>query len=131
MIQSFPTFELQFKVRDYECDMEGIVNNAIYQNYLEHTRHEMLISRGISFTELLEQKIVPVIARADIRYKQPLRSGDEFVVTCQTAKEGPRILFYQKIFRLPERKLCTEASITGAITINGKLVINSILDKYL
>lgn len=33
-------FELEMQVRDYECDMEGIVNNAIYQHYLEHTRHE-------------------------------------------------------------------------------------------
>jgi hypothetical protein len=30
-------FELPFKVRDYECDIQGIVNNAVYQNYLEHT----------------------------------------------------------------------------------------------
>ena len=42
-------FELEMQVRDYECDMEGIVNNAIYQHYLEHTRHEFLASSGISF----------------------------------------------------------------------------------
>ncbi len=35
-------FCLDFKVRDYECDMEGIVNNATYMNYLEHARHEFL-----------------------------------------------------------------------------------------
>ncbi|MBU2223338.1 MAG: acyl-CoA thioesterase, partial [Gammaproteobacteria bacterium] len=29
-------FSVDFKVRDYECDMQGIVNNAVYFNYLEH-----------------------------------------------------------------------------------------------
>ena len=33
-------YELKMKVRDYECDLQGIVNNANYQHYLEHTRHE-------------------------------------------------------------------------------------------
>ena len=27
-------FELKDKVRDYECDLQGIVNNANYQHYL-------------------------------------------------------------------------------------------------
>ena len=33
-------FELKMSVRDYECDLQGIVNNAVYQNYLEHARHQ-------------------------------------------------------------------------------------------
>ena len=45
-------YELKMKVRDYECDLQGIVNNANYQHYLEHTRHEFLTSVGISFARL-------------------------------------------------------------------------------
>ena len=41
-------YELEMKVRDYECDLQGIVNNANYQHYLEHTRHEFLTSVGVS-----------------------------------------------------------------------------------
>ena len=67
-------FELEMQVRDYECDMEGIVNNAIYQHYLEHTRHEFLLSAGISFAQLHEQGIDPVVARLTMAFKTPLKS---------------------------------------------------------
>ena len=39
-------------VRDYECDIEGIVNNANYLHYIEHTRHLFLKERGLSFAEM-------------------------------------------------------------------------------
>ena len=48
-------FELKMKVRDYECDLQGIVNNANYQHYIEHTRHEFLSSVGVSFAQLHQQ----------------------------------------------------------------------------
>ena len=72
-------YELKMKVRDYECDLQGIVNNANYQHYIEHTRHEFLLSAGISFAQLHEQGIDAVVARLSIAFKTPLRSGDEFV----------------------------------------------------
>ena len=73
-------YTLSFTVRDYECDMEGIVNNAVYQNYLEHTRHQFLLSRGIDFAEITSRGVHPVVVRAEIDYRSPLRSGDQFWV---------------------------------------------------
>ena len=35
-------FSLEIPVRDYELDSEGIVNNANYLHYLEHTRHAFI-----------------------------------------------------------------------------------------
>ena len=46
--------------------------------FLEHTRHEFLISVGISFAALHEQGVDPV-ARINMAFKTPLKSGDEFV----------------------------------------------------
>ena len=110
--------------------MEGIVNNANYQHYFEHARHEMCIERGISFAELVEKNIYVVVARVDIRYKRPLRSRDEFVVTTTAERDGFKMLFHQKILLLPERQVCSEATITTVVTVDGKLSRAPELDKY-
>ena len=124
------THELKMKVRDYECDIEGIVNNANYQHYFEHARHEMCLERGISFAELVERNIYVVVARVDIRYKRPLRSRDEFVVTTTMERDAVKLLFHQKILLLPNREVCADATITTVVTIDGKLSRASELDQY-
>ena len=86
-------YELKMKVRDYECDLQGIVNNANYQHYLEHTRHEFLTSVGISFARLHEEGVDPVVARLTMAFKTPLRSGDEFVSKLYLKKEGIKYVF--------------------------------------
>ena len=60
-------YELEFKVRDYECDMQGIVNNANYQHYLEHARHEFLQQTGTNFNEIRLKGIEPVVSRSIIK----------------------------------------------------------------
>ena len=56
-------YQLDFKVRDYECDLQGIVNNANYQHFYEHTRHEFLIENGISFAKMHDAGVDFVVAR--------------------------------------------------------------------
>lgn len=107
-------FTLDFKVRDYECDMQGIVNNSVYQNYLEHARHEYLLSRGIDFAELARQKINLVVLRAELDYKLPLVSGDEFYVDVHVEQSSRvRFDFVQHIYRKRDSKLMLVARITG------------------
>lgn len=122
-------FELSMKVRDYECDLQGIVNNANYQHYLEHTRHEFLSSIGVSFAELHTQGIDPVVARINIAFKTPLRSGDEFVSKLYLKKEGIKYLFYQDIFRLPELKISIKSIVETVCVVNGRLGDSELFDK--
>ncbi|HAD04998.1 MAG: 4-hydroxybenzoyl-CoA thioesterase [Desulfuromonadales bacterium GWC2_61_20] len=101
-------------VRDYECDLQGVVNNAVYQNYLEHARHEYLKSVGIDFAALAAQKINLVVVRVELDFKASLTSGDRFVVEVRPEKLSPvRIGFRQAIYRLPDRKLAIQAQVIG------------------
>ncbi len=93
-------YTIALQVRNYECDMEGIVNNAVYLNYLEHARHQFLRSAGIDFAELTQQGIHPVVIRSEVDYKIPLRSGDRFWVGVNVERVSKlRIAFVQDIFR--------------------------------
>lgn len=123
--------QLPMKVRDYECDLQGIVNNANYQHYLEHARHEFLLEANISFAELHEQGIDPVVSRINIIYKHPLKSRDEFVCKLYMKKEGIRYIFYQDIFSVPDNKLIISATVEIVSIINGRLGNSKLLDNLL
>ncbi len=122
-------FELEMKVRDYECDLQGIVNNANYQHYTEHTRHEFLRSEGISFSDLHNRGIDAVVARLTMAFKTPLRSGDSFSSRLRLTKEGIKYVFHQDIFRLPDNKPVLRATVETVCLINGKLSNCAELDE--
>jgi acyl-CoA thioester hydrolase len=116
-------FSLEFSVRDYECDLQGVVNNAVYQHYLEHARHEFLVSKGISFSDQHLEGTDLIVTKVEIEYKFPLRSRDRFIIRLNLRRDGNvRFLFEQEIFRLPDEKLIVSAKVTGVATRNGKPV---------
>ena len=125
-------FELRMKVRDYECDLQGIVNNANYQHYIEHTRHEFLTSSGISFARLHDEGIDPVVARITMAFKVPLRSGDEFLSKLNLRKDGTKYVFEQDVFKIEDDgnlRLSLRAEVETVAVINGLLSHCEIFDK--
>ncbi len=116
-----PTFSLSFEVRDYELDFQGIVNNSVYLNYLEHTRHKFMQELGIDIKGLHDRGLDLVVTRMEMDYKLSLRSRDQFMVTVEIHPEGNlRIVFDQKIIRLPDEKLMLAAKTTGVCLRNGR-----------
>lgn len=98
-------FHHDFEVRDYECDLQGIVNNAVYQNYLEHARHMFLKASGLDFADLSAQGVNLVVVRIELDYLFPLRSGDRFRVTVESEPVSRlRFALNQQIHRLPDEK---------------------------
>lgn len=121
-------FELELQVRDYECDIQGIVNNAVYQNYLEHCRHKFLNHVGLDFAELHNDGIDAVVIKAELDYKIPLRPGDDFLIRLKMAKQGRlRIVFIQQVIRKSDEKLMVNAKVTAVLTRGGRPISPDIL----
>lgn len=121
-------FEIQLKVRDYECDLQGIVNNAVYQSYLEHARHEYLATKAISFKELTEKGILLMVSRIEMDFKKSLTSGDTFAVKLRTERKGLKLVFFQDIYRVSDNALCLNARVEVIGQINGRLNRGDIFD---
>ena len=122
-------FETEMMVRDYECDLQGIVNNSVYQNYLEHARHEFLHSAGLGFAQLCKDGIDAVVTRIEMDYKLPLKPRDEFVVRLGMRKQGRvRFVFDQAIVRKADGKTVLEAQVTGVLTRNGRPIAPTVFD---
>lgn len=108
------------KVRDYECDIQGVVNNAVYQNYLEHSRHEFLLENSVDFVALANKGIHLVVVRAELDYKQSLKPGDALYITVELEKESRvKYAFVQKVYRSVDDKLMLQARTLG-VALNEK-----------
>ncbi len=113
-------FELTIKVRDYEVDIEGIVNNANYLHYLELTRHEFCEYAGLSFAKMHEMGWTPVLRRAEIDYINPLRIGETMISKLGLRRDGARFIFTQDIYK-PDGTSVIKATTTCVCIENGRL----------
>lgn len=128
------TFTLAMQVRDYELDYQGIVNNANYLHYLEHTRHEFCREAGLTFADMHRRGIDPVLARVEIDYRQPLRSDDNFVSCLNIKRRGPKFVFQQDLYKVDGTPVL-KAEVSVACIENGQLtrgeVLAEVFRKYL
>lgn len=124
-------FSIKLKVRDYEVDLQGVVNNANYQHYLEHARHEFLNSIGLDFAKLTNEGIILVVKRIEIDYNQALRSGDSFIVDCRPERISTlRFGFNQSIYRVSDGKVIIHAKVIGtSINRQGRPFLPPEIDK--
>ena len=124
-------YQIELKVRDYECDIQGIVNNSCYQHYMEHARHEFLETTGKSFVELTAEGIIAMVSNVNIQYKTSLRGGDKFVVCINIYRKGIKLVFVEDIYRVSDNALCAKGLVEIVYTQNGKLGRGEIFDELL
>ena len=118
---SVPPTEIRLEVRDYECDLQGIVNNAVYLNYLEHARHKQLQEIGLDFAGLHDGGLDLVVTRSEVDYLAPLKSGDQFRVESRISLLGRvRFEFLQQIFRADDLPIVKARIVGTCLVKNGR-----------
>ena len=123
---------LEMTVRDYECDVQGIVNNSVYLNYLEHARHRYLLERGIDFVDMAMRGSNMVVTRIEVDYLLPLRSADLFTVVSRMERVSRlRFAFAQEI-RRPDGALVLRGMVLGTVVdADGRPTMPPELDTLL
>lgn len=120
----------EFEVRDYECDIQGIVNNARYIHYLEHARHKALEEMNIDFSAMHDKGLDLVVTETQLKYLDSLRPKDFFIVETEIKSNGKlKLIFTQKIYR--ENKLVLDSTTTGVCidrNLSKPVRINNILN---
>lgn len=124
-------FETTIRVRDYETDSQGIVNNANYLHYLEIARHDFCEARGTSFAEMHRGGHDPVVRRIEIDYLTPLRMGDTMRATISVERRGPRFIFGQQIINAATGAVAVNAIVTVVVLEGGTLSRGDVVAKML
>ncbi len=112
------------RVRSYELDSFGHVNNATYLNYLEYARGEYLLQRGLSFSDFDRWNAAPIVISAQIQFKSPAKVHDILEIEGRIV-EWKRASFslHYKVTNKTSTKLTALAQMTFAfVDQDGKLV---------
>jgi len=89
-------YETHITVRGYEMDSYGHVNNAVYLNYVEQCRWEIL--QGLDIIKLFEQRgLLLVVTEAKLRYAREAKVFDKLLIKTRMVLEGPYIIFKHRI----------------------------------
>ena len=96
-----PRFAAYFKVRHYEMDAFGHVNNAVYLHYLEQAAIEHSAAAGFPDERARELGGAWVVRKHEIEYLRPAAAGDVLqVVTWAVEFRGARAYRDYAIFRV-------------------------------
>lgn len=102
-------FSVRFPVRQYELDVLGHVNNAIYLHWVEQVAIDHVEALGFGRDWALEQGGAWVVREHRITYHRPVTYGDSVLVTTLPQElGGVRGVRRTEIHRESDGRLATE-----------------------
>lgn len=93
-------FDHTVRVRYGETDRMGVVYHAEYLAWMDEARTELLRSLGYPYDRLEAEGTGLVVRRAELRYRQPARFGDDVRVRTTVERvRGASVAFSYRIER--------------------------------
>ena len=94
-------FSISVRINYEDTDAGGVVYYAHYLAYMERARNACLRELGFPLSELQNnQKLVFVVAEANIKYKLPARLDDVINITLAVVKiKGASVYLSQQVLR--------------------------------
>lgn len=104
-------FITRLRVRNYEMDVLGHVNNAVYLHYLEQAAWEHSESLGLTLADYDAIGGIFILRKIEIDYLRPAVVGDVLEI-CTWAEEmhGPRAVRKYEILHAETRKVIIRAT---------------------
>ena len=122
-------YSFKTEVRGYELDSYGHVNNAIYVNYTEQARWEILKEAGL-LDSFLKRNLLLVVAETNIRYMRELKLFDQVEIESTIKFEAPYLVFYQDINNLTDN-LKSAKAIVRTLLIDKERIPQDIPEELL
>jgi thioesterase III len=91
----------RFRVRSYELDVYGHVNNAVFMQWLEHGRSRLLQDKGLTYTSIVDEWGVRLVTVAtSINFRAQLGLDDDVEVRTSVKRMGnSSVAFDQTIIK--------------------------------
>ena len=114
------SFEYYTTVKGYELDSYNHVNNAVYLNYIEQARWEIL--KELNLSEYYNKNnLLLVIIEINIKYKREAKLFDELIIQTDLIKKNPYIIFLHKIYNKKTNLKITQARVKSLIINKDKI----------
>jgi acyl-CoA thioester hydrolase len=118
------TFFVDVTVRGYELDTQGHLNQAVYLQYAEHARWELLRAAGLPQDKLLASGVGPVVLETTVKFLRELRGGDRVRVTCRFEYgEGKTFTVAQQILKEDGTVAAEVTGVAGMLDLTARRLI--------
>lgn len=108
-------FAVEMRVRGYETDTQGHLNTAVYMQYAEHARWEILRAAGLRQAELIADGVGPMNLEMTMRFRKELIAGDAVLVNCVFIWGEGKTFGVEQRFTTPDGELVAEVSSVGGL----------------
>ncbi|GAB2729590.1 acyl-CoA thioesterase [Nocardia thraciensis] len=126
------TFSVPVTVRGYELDVNGHLNQAVYHQYAEHARWEVLRAAGLVPDKMRLAGVGPVVLESTVKYLRELHLGDEVTVTSEFEwGEGKVFRMRQQIIKLDGTVSAEFAVVLGLMDLTARKLVSNPIERFL